>query len=426
MNRFILTSEEQRETMLRALNMRSADELFADIPEALRLKEPFVLPEALGEYDLKKVMQNLAGRNISASDAVCFLGAGAYDHFVPSIVNKLTEYAAFCANGGNTRAYNGMLQAIYELQIYMRELTLMEHVNVVLGGIAEALEKALITAVDVKNKKNVIVSRTVDPEYRSLLKAYCTAYDITLKEVEFDDGITSAEALTKMLDGACACVIAQSPNYFGCIEDMDKLAQAAHSADALFVAIADPMSLALLKAPGEYNADIALGNGQPFGGPLMYGSHYFAYLGVRDALRAYISNGIVTAKDDIFDIAEPLSAHLLGAWSAAVYLSVMGSEGIKEAAHTCYSNARYTYDKLTATSAFRPVFNKPFFREFAVKATKKNVNDINNRMLDYGMIGGVALKNYYPDLGNAWLVAVTEKRSADEIELFVKEASRSI
>lgn len=427
MNRFILTSEEQEKAMLQALNMQSTDELFAELSETVKLKEPFALPEALSEYDLKKVMQNLAGRNISASDAVCFLGAGVYDHFVPSIVKKLTEYAATCINGGDIKEYNGILQAVYELQIYMRKLTAMEHINTALGGIAEALEKALLTAVDAKGKKTVAVSRTVDPAYRNLLKTFCASYDIALKEIAYDDGTTSAEALNGVLEGnGCACVIVQSPNYFGCIEDMDTLANEAHSADALFVAVADPMSLALLKAPGEYNADIALGNGQPFGGSLMYGSHCFAYLGVCEELKEYIAEGIVTKKDDMFEIVELSPANVLGAWSAAVYLSVMGSEGIKEAAHTCYSNACYTYEKLTSTSAFRPMFNKPFFREFAVKATKKNVNDINNRMLDYGMIGGVALKNHYPDIGNAWLVAVTEKRSVDEIELFVKEASRSI
>ena len=425
MNRFILTTKERREKMLRELDITATGELFCGISEDVRIKAPFTLPEALGEYDLKKVMQNLAGRNISASDAVCFLGAGVYDHFVPSIVNKLTEYVAFCINGHRINECEGILQAVYELQIYMQRLTGMKYIAM-FSGISAALEETIKISCDVCGKKSIVVSRSVNPEYRRLLKTCCTAFDITLREIGGDDGTTSLEELSKALEENCACVIVQSPNYFGNIEDMDKLADAVHSADALFAAVTDPISLALLKTPGEYNADITIGNGQPLGGALLYGAHYFAYMGVNDRLKEYIGEGIVTQSKGSFDADGQYATHLLGMWSAAVYLSVMGSEGIKDVARTCYSNACYTYEKLTASSAFKPAFNKPFFREFAVKATKKNVNDINNRMLDYGMIGGVALKNFYPELGNVWLVAVTEKRSADEVELFVKEASRSI
>lgn len=427
----MLNTNKSTEEMLEKLGLSSTDEIYGTIPENVRLREPFALPEALGEYDLKKVMQNLAGRNISAGDAVCFLGAGVYDHFVPSIVNKISEYASFCLNGGgNALESEGILQAVYELQIFMQRLTGMEAVNTTLNGMSGALEKAVMIALAESGKKKIAVSHSVNPEYRKCLGTYCDAFDVRLVEIGCADGVSSTDELVKAMDDDCALVMIQSPDYFGNIEDMEELALKAHENKTLFAAITDPLSLALLQTPGEYKADITIGNGQPLGGALLYGTHYFAYIGVNDNLKHYIEDGIVNMLSDgkftLNSKGSCTSSRILSALSGAVYISAMGSEGLREAARACYSNAYYTFEKLTATSAFKPVFNKPFFREFAVKATKKNVNDINNRMLDYGMIGGVALKNNYPELGNAWLVAVTEKRSADEVELFVKEASRSI
>lgn len=227
------------------------------------------------------------------------------------------------------------------------------------------------------------------------------------------------------LDEDTSLVIAQNPNYFGIIEDMKQYSDTAHAKGAMFAAIVDPISLALLSTPQEYNADFAIGNSQPLGGTLSFGSSHFAFFA---SDKKEYCNGTVNVENEKFEIngcKKMTLSNFTAILSTTVYLAYMG-DGIENVARTCYSNAYYTYEKLTASSAFKPVFNKPFFREFAVKATKKNVNDINNRMLDYGMIGGVALKNEYPEYGNSWLVAVTEKRSADEVELFVKEASRSI
>ncbi len=384
------------------------------------------LPEALGEYDVKKVMQNLAGRNISASDAVCFLGGGVYDHFVPAVVNKLTEYAALYLNGNKSASEcGGILKAVYELQGYLGELCGIKNVNTALCGMSDALKKTVKIAI-ANGKRCVAVARTLNPEYKKLIKTACFAYDIEFAELKADDGALMLSELDKI--NSDALVMVQSPNHFGIIEEMCDISAKTHQNGAMLAAITDPVSLAVLQTPGEYNADIAIGNGQPLGGAFNYGGDYFAYMALSDALAEYMPKGVVGFDNGsyTFDGEKEKAYRLLQAWQGAVYVSVMGTDGLKRVAETAISNAYCTFEKLTKTSAFKPAFNKPFFREFAVKATKKNVNDINNRMLDYGMIGGIMLKNEFPELGNTWLVAVTEKRSIDEIELFVKEASRNI
>lgn len=426
MNRFITNTEFQEKEMLDFLNIKSHDDLYADIPENYRIKEPFALPEALSEYDLKKVMQNLAGRNISASDAVCFLGAGVYDHFVPSIVSKITNNAGMRFNGtGDITENQNALSVIYECQSYIKSLCGMENVSLAYKGVGDALYEVLLAAKNKEKKTKVVVLHSVNPEYKKVLQFACNAYGLELCEADCSNGTTSEDELFAKLDEDTSLVIAQNPNYFGIIEDMKQYSDIVHAKGAMFAAIVDPISLALLSTPQEYNADFAIGNCQSLGGALSFGSSHFAFFA---SDKKEYCNGMVNVKNEKFEIngcKKMTLSNFIAILSTAVYLAYMG-DGIENVARTCYSNAYYTYEKLTASSAFKPVFNKPFFREFAVKATKKNVNDINNRMLDYGMIGGVALKNEYSEYGNSWLVAVTEKRSADEVELFVKEASRSI
>ena len=406
--------------MLNALGVNTADELYRDIPVEARIKEPFTLPEALSEYDLKKVMQNLAGRNISASDAVCFLGAGVYDHFVPSIVTKLTAKVMSDLNGADDiSSRQDALKVIYECAGYLANLCGTENIDVSYASVADALDAVLCGC----KGKSIVVMRSVNPEYKKALTFLCNAYSIELKEAACKDGTTSKEELDAVLGADTAMVIAQNPNYFGIIENMAEYSSAAHKVGAKFTALVDPISLALLATPNEYSADYAIASAQPLGATLSFGAPSFAFL----ADYSENDNRVVKLEDGKFvaNKAKASKCRFAAIVTAFAYLAYMG-EGIVEVAKNCYSNAYYTYEKLTATTSFKAVFNKPFFREFAVKATKKNVNDINNRMLDYGMIGGPALKPEYPELGNAWLVAVTEKRSADEVELFVKEASRQI
>ena len=406
--------------MLSALGVHTIDELYNDVPVEARLKEPFTLPEALSEYDLKKVMQNLAGRNISASDAVCFLGAGQYDHFVPSIVTKMTAKVMSDLNGADDiSSRQDALKLIYECTQYLANLCGTDNIDVSYASVADALD----CVVSQCKGKSIVVLRSVNPEYKKVLSFLCNAYGIELKEAACKDGTTSNDELLAVLSENTAMVIAQNPNYFGIIEDMSAYSAGAHSVGAKFTAIVDPISLALLSTPNEYCADYAIASAQPLGQTLSFGAPSFVFLA------DYSENNVkvVNFENDTFtaDIKKISKCRFSAIVTSFVYLAYMG-DGIVEVAKNCYSNAYYTYEKLTATTSFKAVFNKPFFREFAVKATKKNVNDINNRMLDYGMIGGPQLKPEYPELGNSWLVAVTEKRSADEVELFVKEASRQI
>ncbi len=405
MNRFISDTDKSRSII--------------SLPEEMKLTEPFTLPEALGEYDLKKVMQNLAGRNISASDAVCFLGAGNYDHFVPSLISKVAGDFIYADRKARLRAAN-------DYRTYMKAITGMDEIAVTVKNTADAFAEALTAVAGITSKRKLAVARSSDPELRRAIRSYAEALSFEVREIPCPDGDTDPEGLKKIINEDYAAVFVQSPNYFGIIEDMQSLSNVAHSASALFIAGIDPVSLAIIKTPGEYNADFAVGNAQPFGGAMYYGTPYIGILGVKKEYESYISDCLIKEEGDSFTCVNECKIPFAQAFSAASYIELMGANGLRTVAETCYSNACYTYEKLTATSSFKALFNKPYFREFAVKATKKNVNDINNRMLDYGMIGGAVIKNDYPEFGNSWLVAVTEKRSADEVELLVKEASRQI
>lgn len=434
MHRFFANTQEQVEKMLQNINIESIDELFTCMPDDARLQEPFVLPEALSEYDAKKVMQDLAGKNISANDAVCFLGAGIYDHYVPAAVSQLTGRSEFSM--GTTKpvqAGQGSLQAVYELQETLKRLFQLPYICVGAENGAEAMISAALLSSDCQKRNTVVVSKTVNPQYRSLLKGSCKAKGLNVIEAEYEDGRTVLDWSCCPKDEDIACVIVQSPNFFGIVEDMEALCGQSHEKGALFVAVADPISLSVLKTPGEYGADISVSEGQSLGNPFCFGGMQFGIFAAKEALAQFVPGNAVIMQDGQYCYEKKDRKLLrwkdgcaLSAIAASIYIAIMGQQGLRKAAETSYSNACYTYGKLLMSSAFKPVFSAAFYREFVVKATKKNVNDINNRLLDYGMIGGYSLKKEYPELGNAWLVCVTEKRSADEIDLFIREATRSI
>ncbi len=447
MYRYIPNTREDQEKMLSAIGAGSVAELFSDIPEDIRLDRDLDLPDAMHEQELVSHMKAIASENVNTADHPCFLGAGVYDHFIPSVVGHVISRSEFYTSYTpyQPEISQGTLQAIFEYQTMICRLTGMDVSNASMYDGATAVAEAALMAVRSTGREKVLVSRGVHPQYREVLRTYAVHAGIGIAEVGLSGGMTDLDGLRDALSGEAgvAAVILQSPNFFGVIEDMEAATALAHEYGALTVACVDPVSLAILQPPGEYGADIAAGEGQPLGNPLNYGGPHFGFLAAKQKLVRKMPGRIVGQTTDSEGrrgfvltlqareqhirrekaVSNICSNQALNALAATVYLSVMGKQGLKQVAELCLSKSHYAYSKLLATGRFEKVCDAPFFREFAVRSVDEPVETINRRLRDRGMIGGLALERYYPEMKNCWLVAVTEKRTRQEIDAFVEAAA---
>jgi len=434
--------------MLSVIGADSIEQLFADIPDDLKLKRDLELPDAMSEPELISHMRRMASENANTDTHVCFLGAGAYDHFVPSVVEHVISRSEFYTSYTpyQPEISQGMLQAIFEYQTMICRLTGLDVSNASMYDGATALAEAALMAVRATGRNRVLISHGLHPEYREVLKTYAAFTGIEIAEVPLSGGTISMEELERSLSAegtAFAATIVQSPNFLGSIEDMSQAAELSHKYGALFIACVDPISLAILQAPGEYGADIAAGDGQPLGNSLNFGGPHFGFLAAKKELVRKMPGRIVGQTTDHDGrrgfvltlqareqhirrekaVSNICSNQALNALAATVYLSVMGKEGLKEAAELCLSKAHYAYNKLLATGKFEKVSDAPFFKEFAVRALAEPVEAINKRLLDKGFIGGLELERFCPEMKNCWLLAVTEKRTKQEIDTLVEIAA---
>lgn len=447
MYRYIPNTREDQEKMLSAIGAGSVAELFSDIPEDIRLDRDLDLPDTMHEQELVSHMKAIASENVNTADHPCFLGAGVYDHFIPSVVGHVISRSEFYTSYTpyQPEISQGTLQAIFEYQTMICRLTGMDVSNASMYDGATAVAEAALMAVRSTGREKVLVSRGVHPQYREVLRTYAVHAGIGIAEVGLSGGMTDLDGLRDALSGEAgvAAVILQSPNFFGVIEDMEAATALAHEYGALTVACVDPVSLAILQPPGEYGADIAAGEGQPLGNPLNYGGPHFGFLAAKQKLVRKMPGRIVGQTTDSEGrrgfvltlqareqhirrekaVSNICSNQALNALAATVYLSVMGKQGLKQVAELCLSKSHYAYSKLLATGRFEKVCDAPFFREFAVRSVDEPVETINRRLRDRGMIGGLALERYYPEMKNCWLVAVTEKRTRQEIDAFVEAAA---
>ncbi|MGI6667891.1 MAG: aminomethyl-transferring glycine dehydrogenase subunit GcvPA [Acetivibrionales bacterium] len=444
MPRYIPNTEEDRARMMAAIGISCVDELFNDIPGDLKLKKPMDLPESMPEQELDAHMRHLAGMNTHSGSSICFLGAGVYDHFVPSIVRHVVSKSEFYTSYTpyQPEISQGMLQAIFEYQTMICRLTGMDVSNASMYDGATAVAEAAMMAVRATGRSGIAVSAGLHPEYREVLKTYAKFNGIDITEVGLDGLRTDKNKLMDGISGKAAVII-QSPNFFGAIEDVGYAVELAAKNGALSIACVDPVSLAILEPPGSLGADIAVGDGQPLGNPLNFGGPHFGFLAAKKELLRKMPGRIVgqtTDRDGRRGFVLTLQAreqHIrrekavsnicsnqaLNALAAAAYLSVMGKEGLKEVAGLCLKKSRYAYEQLIATGKFEEVDNSPFFKEFTVRSKNESVRDINERLLRHGIIGGLELEKYYPHMSGCWLVAVTEKRTRQEIDLLVKIAA---
>jgi glycine dehydrogenase subunit 1 len=428
---------EDRQQILSRLGLDSVEELFQDIPEEIVLKRPLSIGKNHSELEIAKKLKNMGDMNSSAEEFPCFLGAGAYDHFIPSsvrhVVSRSEFYTAYTPY--QPEISQGTLQAIFEYQSMICAITGMDISNASLYDGASGAVEAALMAVDATRRNKIVVSETVNPEYRRVLDTFMGFRGIEVVNVAMENGVTELQKLDAVVDGQTAAVLFQTPNFFGIVEDAESIEGITHKHNALMIMIVDPISMGMLKPPGELGADIAVGEGQSLGNPMSFGGPYLGFITCTKALTRRMPGRIVGETKDknggrgFVSTLQTREQHIrrekassnicsnqaLNALAACVYLAAMGKKGLKEVAEQCYHKAHYAKAQLTKTGKYRMAFNAPFFKEFAVKGnTEPEV--ITNSLLAEGIIGGYDLTKNYPALNKTILYCVTEKRTKEEID----------
>jgi glycine dehydrogenase subunit 1 len=438
---YIPNSKLDEEKMLDSLGMNSLEDLFNDIPKDLRLKRKLNLNEPMSELEVSSKVKALAGKNLNSDDLVCFLGAGSYDHYIPSVVKHITSRSEFYTayTPYQPEISQGTLQAIFEYQTMIAELTGMDVSNASMYDGATACAEAAMLAAENTKRKTVLVSKAVHPEIRKVLKTYMRFHGDEVVEIDIKDGETDLESLTANINNNTAAVIVQNPNFFGVIEDLTEVEKVTHSNKSLLIMNVDPISLSILKTPGEIGADIVVGDGQSLGNSMNFGGPYLGFMASTTKLMRKMPGRIIGQTEDIDGkrafvltlqareqhirrekaTSNICSNQSLNALAAAVYLSVMGKQGLREVAETSMKKAHYTFNELIKTGKYKTTFNKPFFKEFSVTGVIKPEN-LNDELLKEGILGGYSLEKDYDELKNSILLCVTEKRTKVEIDKLVK------
>ena len=428
---------EDRQEMLAAIGVQDTMDLFCDIPEQIRLHRSLNLPGPLSEPELTKYFQKIAAANANLQEYACFLGAGAYDHFIPSTVDHVLRRSEFYTayTQYQPEISQGYLQALWEYQSMICEITGMPVANASMYDGATAMAEAAILACHATNRKEILVARSVHPHYRAALCTYARDFDFEIKEIDFADGVTAPEKLQALVSKATAAVIVQNPNFFGSVEDLSALIELAHAVGALFVTVADPIALGLLEAPGKLGSDMVVGEGQPLGLAISFGGPYLGFFAASSKLMRKLPGRIVgqtvdrDGKRGFVLTLQAREQHIrrekatsnicsneaLCALAISVYLATMGKEGYAETASQCLQKAHYAYGEILKTGAAQAAFDAPFFQEFVVKLAKP-LAEVNKELLKGKIIGGLDLGEYYPELAGHMLVCVTEKRTKAEID----------
>ncbi|OSX54039.1 aminomethyl-transferring glycine dehydrogenase subunit GcvPA [Anoxybacillus ayderensis] len=441
LHRYLPMTEEDKQQMLETIGVQSIDELFSDIPESVRFQGEYNIKPAKSEPELMKELMALAAKNADMKTYTSFLGAGVYDHYIPTIVDHVISRSEFYTayTPYQPEISQGELQAIFEFQTMICELTGMDVANSSMydGGTALA-EAALLSAAHTKKKK-VLLSNAVHPEYRDVVKTYAKGPGLEVVEIPHKNGVTDVDALQKEMDEDVACVIVQYPNFFGQIEPLKEIEPIAHAHQGMFVVASNPLALGVLTPPGQFGADIVVGDAQPFGIPAQFGGPHCGYFAVKSALMRKIPGRLVGQTTDeegrrgfVLTLqareqhirrdkatSNICSNQALNALAASVAMTALGKNGVKEMATMNIQKAHYAKEAFV-NHGFDVLFTGPFFNEFVVRLNKP-VAEVNKKLLGKGIIGGYDLGRDYPELQNCMLIAVTELRTKEEIDTLVKE-----
>jgi glycine dehydrogenase subunit 1 len=443
---YIANTEAERQGMLAAIGVGSIEDLFDDVPARVKI-DGLNIPPPLAEPELLRLLRDLSERNADLVHYPCFLGAGAYRHFIPSVVGYVTGRSEFSTSYTpyQPEVSQGNLQATYEYQSLICELTGMEVANASMYDGATAVAEAAIMAINLTNRRKVVLAPALQPEYPAVVRSYLAGQGVEILEVPLvrDDGRTeprlTAAAAAALFDAETACLVVQQPNALGIVEDLRGLADVAHAAGALLVVDVDPIALGLLEAPGALGADIVVGEGQPLGLPTSFGGPYLGLFGCREAYIRQMPGRIVGATVDglgnrgyvlTFQAREQhirrekatsniCSNEALCALTAAVYLSWMGPVGLREVAETCLQRAHYAARRLADVGYPLAFPEAPFFKEFAVRCPIPPV-EVNRQLLERGIVGGFPLGRLDRALEDCLLFCVTEMNPREEIDRLVE------
>lgn len=431
-------TDADRQAMLEAIGVRSIDDLLAMVPSELRMKRELCVPPGLGEMELTAHVAGLAAQNTPATATACFLGGGSYDHFIPAVVDTVAGRGEFYTayTPYQPEASQGSLQAFFEYQTLIAQLTGMDVSNASLYDGGSAVAEAVLMAMHATGRSQVVTAASVHPEYRQILATYLANLDVELITLGTPDGTVSLAELAAAVNPATACVLLQHPNFFGCLEEVEQAAEIAHKAGALFVVSVDPISLGLLKRPGDYGADIVVAEGQSLGNPMAFGGPYLGLMACREQFVRRMPGRLVGQTVDrrgrrcwVLTLQtreqhirrEKATSNIctnqgLYALRATVYLSLMGPGGMRDVAELCLQKSRYAAERLAAAPSFSLKFDRPTFKEFVVRVEGQSVDELIERARQRNIFAGVPLGQWYPHLADCLLVAVTEKRTKDEID----------
>lgn len=436
---FISNTDEQRAAMLAEIGLKNAD-LFGDVPADLLCGE-LNLPAGMGEQEVRSRLADIAGKNYI--HLTSFLGGGFYDHFIPSAVyatlSRSEFYTAYTPYQPETS--QGTLQAIYEFQSMICRLTDMEASNASMYDGGTALYEAMTMALRATRRNKVIIDDSVNPIYRVMLQSYSRNLKIDMVETKNHEGLANRDAILKQLDNETGAVIVQNPNFFGCIDDVTDIAEAAHAKGALLIVSCYPLALGILKTPGEMGADIVTGEGQSLGLPMSFGGPYLGFMATRKKYVRNLPGRIVGETTDVNGdrgyvltlqtreqhirrdkaTSNICSNEALCALAATVYMSLLGKQGLKETAQLCADKASYAYQRLTAIPGVTPRFHAKWVFNEMVLDLPCDAADVIGKLIEKGFAAGFPLSRYYEGMDNSILVAVTEKRTKQQIGMLAEE-----
>ncbi|MBU8850754.1 aminomethyl-transferring glycine dehydrogenase [Priestia megaterium] len=441
LHRYLPMTEQDQQQMLAAIGVSSVDDLFSDIPQRVRFQGEYNIKKAASEPQLLKELNNMAAKNAHLKDCASFLGAGVYDHYMPVIVDHVISRSEFYTayTPYQPEISQGELQAIFEFQTMICELTGMDVANSSMYDGGTALAEAAMLSAGQTKKKKVLVSAAVHPESKDVLKTYAKGQYIEVVEIPAADGVTDMIALEKEMGSDVAAVIVQYPNFYGQIEPLKEIEEMTHQEKCMFVVSSNPLSLGLLTPPGEFGADIVIGDAQPFGIPSQFGGPHCGYFATTSKLMRKIPGRLVgqtvdeNGKRGFVLTLQAREQHIrrdkatsnicsnqaLNALAASVAMTALGKQGVKEMALQNLSKTHYAYEALKAKGV-NVAYEGPFFNELVVKLPV-SVTEANSQLLASKIIGGYDLSRDNQELENHMLLAFTELRTKEEIDQLVNE-----
>ncbi len=441
---YVPNTDNDRKVMFDAIGVDKFDDLIANIPDEIKLKNDLNLPPQLSELEALALLKSYAAKNISTDSHICFMGGGAYDHYIPAMVGSVLERPEFktAYTPYQAEVSQGTLQVMYEYQSCITSLTGMDVSNASQYDAGSALAEACMLAQAQTNKREVLFAGTINPNYLTVTNTITAGLGLNFKTIKTPDGYCDLNALKLAISDKTAAVVVSQPNFLGTLEDVKKIEEICHSVGALYVVVVNPISLGLLEAPGKYNADIVLGEGQPMGIPLNFGGPYLGFFAIKKEFLRKMPGRVCGVTEDnrgnrAFVLTlqtreqqikrEKATSNIctnqgLMMLASTVYMETMGKEGIRETAEQAFQKAHYLAKKICELPGFKMANDKPFFNEFLIKPPVPAC-EIITQGIKNGFLPGVNVSDFIPEQ-DGLLIAVTEKRSKDEMDKFIEFLSK--